>query len=103
MSATVLIALFSFVFCFVFLIFFEKKMSLFAKNERFFAVSNAAVYSLSEIKILSVLCMSCSESLLETKKHKQTKPILEEVIHNNSKLKKKRDHKATFILFALNF
>ena len=75
MSATVLITLFLLVFCFVFLIFFEK-MSLFAKNERFFAVSNAAVYSLSEIKILSVLCMSCSESLLEAKKTKRTKPIL---------------------------
>ena len=76
MSATVLIALFSFVFCFVFLIFFFEKMSLFAKNERFFAVNNAAVYSLSEIKILSVLCMSCSESLLETKKSKRTKSVL---------------------------
>ena len=76
MSATVLIALFSFVFCFVFLIFFFEKMSLFAKNERFFAVNNAAVYSLSEIKILNVLCMSCSESLLETKKSKRTKSVL---------------------------
>ena len=68
-SATVLIALFLFVFVLFFLFFFEK-MSLFEKNERFFAVSNAAVYS------LLVLCMSCSESLLETKKHKRTKPIL---------------------------
>ena len=76
MSATVLIALFSFVFCFAFLIFFFEKMSLFAKNERFFAVNNAAVYSLSEIKILSFLCMSCSESLLETKKSKRTKSVL---------------------------
>ena len=62
MSATVLIALFLFVFVLFFLFFFEK-MSLFEKNERFFAVSNAAVYS------LLVLCMSCSESLLETKKN----------------------------------
>ena len=54
-------------FCFVFVVFFFK-MSLFAKNERFFAVSSTAVYSLSEITMLSVLCMSCSESLLETKK-----------------------------------
>ena len=77
-------------------------MSLFAKNERFFAVSSTAVYSLSEIKILSVLCMSCSESLLETKK-KANKTYLGEVIHDNSKLKNKRDHKATFILFALTF
>lgn len=67
MSATVLIALFLFVFVLFFLFFFGK-MSLFAKNERFFAVSSTAVYSLSEITILSVLCMSCSESLLETKK-----------------------------------
>ena len=69
MSATVLIALFLFVFVLFFLFFFEK-MSRFEKNERFFAVSNAAVYS------LLVLCMSCSESLLETKKKKRTKPIL---------------------------
>ena len=67
MSATVLIALFLFVFVLFFLFFFEK-MSLFAKNDRFFAVSSTAVYSLSEITILSVLCMSCSESLLEAKK-----------------------------------
>ena len=60
-SATVLIALFLFVFVLFFLFFFEK-MSRFEKNERFFAVSNAAVYS------LLVLCMSCSESLLEKKK-----------------------------------
>ena len=43
-------------------------MSLFAENKRFFAVSKVAVYSLSEMKILSVSYMSCSESLLKTKK-----------------------------------
>ena len=45
-SATVLIALFLFVFLFCFSYFFFEKMSLFAKNERFFAVSSTAVYSL---------------------------------------------------------
>ena len=52
-------------------------MSLFAENKRFFAVSKVAVYSLSEMKILSVSYTSCSESLLKTKKkEKQTKSIL---------------------------
>ena len=77
MSATVLIALFLFVFALFFLFFFEK-MSLFEKNERFFAVSNAAVYS------LLVLSMSCSESLLETKKTQANKTYFGEVIHDNS-------------------
>ena len=45
--------------------------------------------------------MSCSESLLEAKKKQAYKTYFGEVIHNNSKLKKKRDHKATFILYAL--
>ena len=54
------------------------------------------------MKILSVSYTSCSESLLKTKKKKkQTKPILGKWFYVNSKLQNKRDHKATFILYAL--
>ena len=46
--------------------------------------------------------MSCSESLLKTKKKKKqaNKIYFGEVIYVNSKLQNKRDHKATFILYA---
>ena len=62
-------------------------MSLFEKNERFFAVSNAAVYS------LLVLSMSCSESLLETKKTQANKTYFGEVIHDNSNWRKRETTK----------
>ena len=55
-------------------------MSLFAENKRFFAMSKVAVYSLSEMKILSVSYMSCSESLLKTKKKEANKTYFGEVI-----------------------
>ena len=55
-------------------------MSLFAEKKRFFAVSKVAVYSLSEMKILSVSYMSCSESLLKTKKKEANKTYFGEVI-----------------------